>query len=215
MAMRFFQIERARDALGRVFYQRCFYLFVALLVLITSAPLLVATDLNRIGFNGLQLLVLVAAVAAMGRGLLPFVAASLLALPALVFQVMGIVQDDPHDLMRCWAFTAGFDLLVLGYLLRYVFRDDVMTADKLYGAAAAYLLLAVFWTYLYALAQFHVPRAFALGGTVTQLDPRTGFGDITPLVPVARSLVMLEQLTGVLFIAILIARLAGVYPARK
>ena len=40
----------------------------------------------------------------------------------------------------------------------------------------------------------------------------TGFGDITPVHPVARMLCVLEQVTGVLFIAILIARLAGTYP---
>ena len=40
----------------------------------------------------------------------------------------------------------------------------------------------------------------------------TGFGDITPLLRQARSLCVVEQLTGTLFLAILIARLAGVYP---
>ena len=40
----------------------------------------------------------------------------------------------------------------------------------------------------------------------------TGFGDIVPVHPVARMLSVLEQVAGVLFIAILIARLAGTYP---
>ena len=40
----------------------------------------------------------------------------------------------------------------------------------------------------------------------------TGFGDIAPAHPVARMLCVLEQIIGVLFIAILIARLAGTYP---
>jgi hypothetical protein len=35
----------------------------------------------------------------------------------------------------------------------------------------------------------------------------TGYGDITPLSPPARALAMLQQVTGVLFVAILIARL--------
>jgi uncharacterized membrane protein len=44
----------------------------------------------------------------------------------------------------------------------------------------------------------------------------TGFGDITPLLRQARSLCVVEQLIGTLFLAILIARLAGVYlPAGK
>jgi hypothetical protein len=39
-----------------------------------------------------------------------------------------------------------------------------------------------------------------------------GPGDIVPLGSKVRSLVILEQLAGALFIAILIARLAGIYP---
>jgi hypothetical protein len=220
-------IRRARDALGRVFYQRCFYLFFAQLALITAAPLMEFNSTNRILFNALQAFVLVAAIAAVGRGLLPFMAASLVALPAIGFQVLGLWEADAEDLLTCWAFTAGFYALVLGYLLRYVFRDDVMTADKLYGAAAAYLMLAVLWGYLYMVAQALQPGAFSIGGAAGRLEPRdiiyfsvtvltsTGFGDIVPLRSYARTLVMLQQLSGVLFIAILIARLAGVYPVRK
>jgi hypothetical protein len=40
----------------------------------------------------------------------------------------------------------------------------------------------------------------------------TGFGDITPVHPVARMLCVLQQVVGILFVAILIARLAGTYP---
>ena len=43
----------------------------------------------------------------------------------------------------------------------------------------------------------------------------TGFGDVTPLTRQARGLCMIEQITGALFVAILIARLAGVYPPRE
>lgn len=39
----------------------------------------------------------------------------------------------------------------------------------------------------------------------------TGFGDIVPLSPLARSVAVLEQAAGVLFVAILIARVAGIY----
>jgi hypothetical protein len=42
----------------------------------------------------------------------------------------------------------------------------------------------------------------------------TGFGDIVPVLRYARGLCVFEQLTGALFLAILIARLAGIYPPR-
>ena len=43
----------------------------------------------------------------------------------------------------------------------------------------------------------------------------TGFGDITPLARQARSVCVVEQIAGALFVAILIARLAGVYPPHQ
>lgn len=220
-------IFRARDWMGRVFYQRCFYLFVALLVMVVVAPLAEATTTNRIAFNALQLFVLVAAVAAVGRGPTPFVAAALLALPAFGFQVIGLLEADHEILVRAWIFTAMFDMLVVGYLLQYVFREDVMTADKLYGAAAAYIMIAVLFTYLFGLVQEYSPGALSVGGEVRVAEFReivyfsitvltsTGFGDIVPVAPLARSLVVLEQLVGVLFTAILVARLAGVYPVKR
>ena len=40
----------------------------------------------------------------------------------------------------------------------------------------------------------------------------TGFGDILPAMTQSRFLMILEVLTGVMYVAILIARLTGVYP---
>jgi len=43
----------------------------------------------------------------------------------------------------------------------------------------------------------------------------TGFGDIVPLSRQARAICVVEQLAGALFLAILIARPAGVYPPSR
>jgi hypothetical protein len=43
----------------------------------------------------------------------------------------------------------------------------------------------------------------------------TGMSDILPVAPLARVLCMFEMVTGVLFIAVLIARLASQYPPDK
>jgi len=42
-----------------------------------------------------------------------------------------------------------------------------------------------------------------------------GPGDVTPVGAKVRSIVILEQIVGVLYVAILIARLAGIYPPRR
>ena len=43
----------------------------------------------------------------------------------------------------------------------------------------------------------------------------TGYGEITPVSPAARALAMLQQIVGVLFVAILISRLTNLYRAPK
>ena len=169
-------LGRLQTSVGRVFTQRCFYLFVSLIVLIAAAPFFGDTVRGRLILNGAQVLVLIATVAAVGR--------------------------------------------------TKMFSPKVMTNDKLFGAAAGYLMLAVAWAYAYNLAQYLVPRAFtARPGDAPRLFfdllymsfgclTSNGPGDVVPAGSKVRALVMLEQVVGTLFVAILIARLAGIYPPK-
>lgn len=214
----------ARDALLRIFYQRCFYLFLMLLALVAAAPLMPESMEGRFITNCINAFVVVSTIAAVGRSMLSFVVVILLAAPTLGFQWIGLAADNPRWLAYSWAFGSALYLVTSVYLLRYVFRPEVMTADKLFGAAASYLMLGVLWAYFYKLLGYAVPNSFLVGGQPGTLDfyesiyfsmtvlTSTGFGDITPLARQARSLCIVEQLAGALFVAILIARLAGVYP---
>lgn len=58
-----------------------------------------------------------------------------------------MVHDIPRRRSRGWAaaFVAALYLATTTYLLRYVFRPEVMTGDKLFGAAASYLMLGILW----------------------------------------------------------------------
>jgi hypothetical protein len=220
-------IDWARAALAQVFFQRCFYLFGAVLAVVMVVLLLEPTPRARILLNAGNLLVVVAAIATVGRTRLSFVIALLLAAPTLLFQLLAIDESDLRFLLHSWAFGAALYGATIGYLLRYVFQREVMTADKLYGAAAAYLMLGALWGYLYAIANHLQPGSFAFGGSVASpligdllyfsftVLTSTGFGDAVPVLRYARGLCVLEQLVGSLFLAILIARLAGVYPPRR
>ena len=101
-----------------------------------------------------------------------------------------------------------------------VFASRRAVGDRLFGAIALYLLLGVIWAIVYALVPATVPHAFA--GTLplrtTFFDwgyfslvtlTTLGYGDITPVAHVARSLAVLESLVGQLYPAIIIARLVS------
>jgi hypothetical protein len=215
------------DALSRIFFQRCFWLFVVLVVLIAAVSFVPASDRGRLVINAVNMFLLIATVAAVGRTTLPFLIALLLAVPAVWFQYLGLWHDSDSDLAGSWIFSAALYLVTTVYLLRYVFQPRIMTQDKLFGAAAAYLMIGVLWAYLYAIIGFFYPQSYMIVGqpgrlvyadalylSITVLTS-TGFGDVTPLTRQARGVCMIEQITGALFVAILIARLAGVYPPRE
>jgi hypothetical protein len=150
----------------------------------------------------------------------------LIAAPTLGFQWLSIHSGEVEHLLVSWWLGTLLYAATLAYLLQYVFHRDVMTVDKLWGAGAAFLMMGVLWAYLYAIVQHYYPAPFAVGGTPADLTmpafvyfsftvlTTTGFGDLTPLTRQARSLCVVEQITGALFLAILIARLTGVYPPR-
>src|SRR5207248_2552948 len=83
-------------------------------------------------------------------------------------------------------------LLALLALLHYVLRPDAITADKLFGAVAVYLMLGITWAFAYGVLEYFHPGAFTLGGTAKVLEfseliyfsfvvlTSTGFGDILP-----------------------------------
>lgn len=216
-----------RRAFARVFTQRCFYLFLALLLLVVLAPVIGDTPRGRITANVINLLVLLAAVAAVGRSILSFVIALLLAAPTLALQLLGLAWSHERYLALSWMFGAAFYFATIVYLLGYVFSRESMTSDKLYGAAASYLMVGVLWAYLYGITQHFFPGAFSAGGSVMAQVPgvdliyfsfstltTTGFGDIAPVHRIARTLATLEAVLGTLYVAILIARLAGIYPPK-
>ena len=128
-------ILAARAALGRIFFQRCFYLFVALLVLVVVTPLIDPTPNGRIAINVISLFVIVSAVATLGQRVGSFVLAVLLAVPTLALQWDALKAAHPEMLIWSWVFASGLYFATLVYLLRYVFQRDVMTADRLWGAA--------------------------------------------------------------------------------
>jgi cytosine/uracil/thiamine/allantoin permease len=220
-------IARLQTRFGRIFTQRCFLLFAALIALILVAPFVGDTVRGRFILNGAQALVLIAAVAAVGRTTMPFGIALLLGIPAFVFLLLSEFQpeESSHYLALANAFFLAFYIVAVSYLLRYVFNPEVMTEDKLFGAAAGYLMLGIMWAYAYHLLQFFEPQSFVKAGDAQRsfFDllymsfgclTSNGPGDLTPIGK-ARSFVMVEQVCGTLFIAILVARLAGIYtPSR-
>ncbi len=98
-----------------------------------------------------------------------------------------------------------------------------ITSNDIVGAICIYMLLGLIWAILYLFIAQAVPESFnglsqaswqenfSAGVyfsfvTITTL----GYGDISPILPLARSLVVMEAIVGVFYMAILVASLIGV-----
>ena len=216
-------VIRHKRRLGRVFQQRCVYLFLALIVLIMVEPFLAGGGHGRIVLTLIHLLVLVSACAALSQSVIAYTFAVALAVPVAGVQMYVALGGEPLTPWFNWIANTLLYAVVLGALFAYVLRQEVMTVDKLWGAAAAFLLIGILWSGFYDVAQFVAPASFMLQGQAADLDltnriyfsftvlTSTGFGDIAPVSKVAKTLCVLEQITGVLFLTVMIARLAGIY----
>lgn len=107
-------------------------------------------------------------------------------------------------------------------LIAYMMRDDHATSDELWAAGATFMLFAEAYAWLFMLCQWIQPEAFlAPGGMKRPLDwvelmflsatnfSATGLSDIIPLSPHARTIAIVEQWNGVMYMALIVSRLAG------
>lgn len=204
-------------------YPRCFYLFFMLVAMLVLLPFLAESRFGMEMSVLFEFLIMAGAIVALGRSYRMRVIGVLLAVPAVGLRLLAVLHGMEAYFLLAKGATLIFYGFILYHLMKYVFHPDVLSKDKLYGAASAYLLLALAWANLYILLQYFFPGAFAINGTATVLDMKevlyfsfsvittAGFGDITASLFQSRCFVMLEATTGVLYVAILIARLAGSY----
>ena len=172
-------------------------------------------------------LVLVALSAVRRTPVLAWVAL-ILGVPALVCNMLEVVWPDNDGLLLVSALLhAPFYFYVSYGMIRYLFQDDRVTRDELYATAAAFTVVAWGFAYVFLAVQILVPDSFSgLGGSdeetwflLLYLSFTTltsvGLSDVMPVLPHARSLVMVEQVAGVLYIALVVARLVGLTVARQ
>jgi len=119
---------------------------------------------------------------------------------------------------------------VISVLMRHIMEAERVSEDLLYGAGCIYLLLGYAWSGVYMCIELVRPGSFVMSGqNVLQTMDYTGqlvyfsfttlttlgYGDITPAYSLGRSVVILEAITGVLFMSMLVGILVGIYVAHS
>jgi hypothetical protein len=193
----------------------------AQLFVVLAYPFLESTA-GRVVIGVIQPAIVLLAVYAVRRTPALTWVALLFALPAIVFSVLEAVRPDDGVVIVGSALThVPFYFFVSYAMIRYLFADDHVSRDELFATGAAFTVVAWGFAYLYAAAQVFWPGSFIGAGgpgdrswfdllflSFTTLTS-VGLSDIMPVLPHARSLVIIEQVAGVLYIALVVARLVG------
>jgi hypothetical protein len=126
------------------------------------------------------------------------------------------------DIFLSLVASLAFAFVILGH----VYKKGPVTSHRIQGAIAAYLLLAMAFSLGFFMVEFFIPGSFQHQNQTMLLDDQSwkifyyysittlttlGYGDITPIHPVARNLAMIEALVGQLYPAILFARLVSLH----
>jgi hypothetical protein len=146
----------------------------------------------------------------------------LLGIPATVLLLIQAVTTDDTLVPYSSALEAILYFYAAGALIAYMLADHEITRDELFAVGATFTLVAWGFAYAFVVWQAIEPQSF-----VAAIDPlgerswmellflsfttlsSTGLSDVVPVDAFARSLVMVEQIAGVAYIAVVVSRLVA------
>ncbi len=210
----------------------CALLLIAQLIGIVVYPFLETSTSNlavEIGLPLFGMLVLVLALAVVRRSPSMTWLGVLIGLPTATLTVLNVLNGG-HPLVHFWfdaTHIAFYGYTFIGLLL-YMFADELVGADEIWAIGATFTVAVWLFAYVYSLCQTVVPGSFMAaiepGVPRTWMEllflscttmTSTGLSDIVPVKPHARSLVMLQQIAGMLYLAVVVARIVGLTIRRR
>ncbi len=150
-----------------------------------------------------------------------------LALPAAVFEVWSLFSDDSTVVAIAHSALAVFYFYTAYALISYMFEDYWVTKDELFAVGACFTVLVFAFAYVYLAIQEVYPSSFTSydgPGQRSFLEllyyssanlTSVGLSDVVPVLPEARAVSTVEQLGGVMYVAMVISRLVALTVMRS
>lgn len=158
-----------------------------------------------------------------------FVSGILLATLSIALTALSRFMPD-HDAILLIALVISFTFFVMsiGLAARHLFKRGPVTLNRIFCGICIYILLGMCWGIVYMFINWSQPHAFNGPVFDTADNPlywdmvyfsfvtltTLGYGDITPVAPMARALAYTEAVVGQLYIAVLIGALVGNFTGR-
>lgn len=207
--------RRARDSPSAI-------LLFAQIIAVLAYPLAGNTGVGRIMLGVFGVVVLAIAVYAVRATPALTWVAVLLGIPVVVLTVLEGVypRNDTVGLVSAVMHALFYAYTAYG-LVRYLFEDMWVTRDEIYAVGANFTVVSWMFAYVYMAVQIIWPGSFVAyqgEGQRTFLEllylsfanlTSVGLSDVTAVLPFARSFVIIEQVAGVMYVALIIARVVG------
>lgn len=146
-----------------------------------------------------------------------------LVLAVSIIVVLGVVLEELRLFYVHLIILFCFYVWATWLAAKQVLFSGAIDSNKIVGAICIYLLMGLIWTLMYLFLAQSIPGAFNGLEQVVWYDnfanvayysfvtlTTLGYGDISPVTPIARFLVYMEAVVGVFYMAILVASLIGV-----
>jgi Ion channel len=208
-------------------YQPSAVLLAVQLASLLVFPFIEDTPVGRALFSAVGIVVLALAVWSVDQSPAWTWISLVLAVPATVILVVQAVTESEALVPWAEALLAALYFYTAGALVAYMLADRVITRDELFAVGATFTLVAWAFAHLYTWCQVVYPDSFV--AALNSDAPRswmellflsfttlssTGLSDVVPVHPFARSLVMLEQVAGVGYLAMVVSRLVTLLAGR-
>jgi hypothetical protein len=215
-----------RESMKRVNFE---YLLGGLLLLILSVAISqevgVRVETRRLFMEPALCLMLLMGIWSLGTEKKWLLAGGvILAISGIGSTTINLFLDIPDLLLVNIGVMFVFTLASTWIASRHLLLSGAIDLNKIIGAICIYLLLGLNWALSYLFINFAIPESFH---GLTSTDLRTqfaellyysfvtittlGYGDLTPVRPLARTLAYLEAIVGQFYVAVLVAWLVGMY----
>ena len=209
-------------------------LFVSLLIFLVSYPLFETRETAALVLDVVFSIIMVSSTYVVSHQRKVLIATLVLGIPTFItWWGVRLVPSTAVDIAGL-AFSTVFFVFVIAVILRSMLSRGDVTVDVIFGAMSVYLLIGVTWTFIFAIVEISSPGSFDFGSLASEAIVSArhgelrflsyfslvtlstlGYGDITPVTPLARSLASIEAVIGQLYIAVLVARLVGMHIAQR
>ncbi len=190
-------------------------------------PFLDDSVVGRASLGGIGMLAVGAAVLAVRRTPSASRVVLFLGAPAMLLTLVEpVFPDNDAVVLVSGLLHAPFYVYVSYAMLRYLFHDDKVTTDEYYATGAAFTVVAWAFAYAYSVVQVLWPDSFSSPSGSDQswfellylsfsVLTSVGLSDIVAVGAQARSIVMVEMMTGVFYIAMVVSRMVGLTILRR